>query len=67
VSDVVISRFRDDVDVVGAPAAGHPDVEVFAVQTGSGEEDADVGGGALGAVDGGGPAIVGVFSDIGRR
>ena len=53
------------VDVVLVPAAGHGDVEVLAVQAGAGEGDGDVGGGALGGVDGRGPPVLGVPREVG--
>jgi hypothetical protein len=51
--------------VVGVPAAGHRDVQVLAVQPGPREHDPDVGGGALGAVDRAGPAVLGVLGQVG--
>jgi hypothetical protein len=61
---VVISWSGGEVDVVGLAATGHPDVEVLAVQPGAGEQDSDFGGGAPGAVDGGGPAVVGLPGQV---
>src|ERR1019366_4294638 len=42
----------------------HPDVEVFAVDAGPHQQDADVGGGTLGAVDRASPAVVDVVGEI---
>jgi hypothetical protein len=56
--------FGGEVDVVGVAAAGHADVEMFAVQPGAGEQDSNVGGGALGSVDGGCPAVVGMPGQV---
>jgi hypothetical protein len=53
-----------EVEVVAVAAAGKSDVEVFAVDAGSGEEECVVDGGALGAVDGGCPPVSGVAGDV---
>ena len=62
VTVLVVDRGRD-VRVVFFAAAGESDVEVFAVDPGSDEQDRNVGGGALRAVDGAGPAVL----DMGRN
>lgn len=66
---VVVARcVGGEVGVVGLPAAGHRDVEVLAVHPGPYEHDPDVGGGALGGVDGGGPAVLAVLRElVGRQ
>lgn len=64
VGGLLVGWFCGDVDVVGVAASGHPYVEVFAVQSGAGEQDPDVGRGALGAVDSAGPAIFGVPGQV---
>ena len=56
-----------DVGVVAVPAAAHRDVQVLAVHAGPDQHDPDVGGGALGGVDGGRPAVLGVFGQVGGR
>lgn len=53
-----------DVGVVALPSAGHRDVQVLPIQAGPNQDDADVGGGALGAVDGGGPAVLAVLREV---
>ena len=55
---VVVVDWRREIGVVFFASAGESDVEVFAVDAGSGEQDRDVGGGALRGVDGGGPAVL---------
>ena len=56
-----------DVGVVAVPAAGHRDVQVFAVHPGADQHDPEVGGRALGGVDRGRPAVLGVLGQIRRR
>jgi hypothetical protein len=64
---VVVGGVGSEVDVVGVATTGHADVEVFAVESRAGEQDAEVGGGALGAVDGARPAVGGVLGEVRRR
>ena len=56
--------FGGDVGVVAVPAAGHRDVQVLAVQARPDQNDPDVRGRALGAVDGGGPAVLAVLLEV---
>ena len=63
VSGVVIG-LGDDVHVVGGAAAGHADVEVFAVQAGAGEQIPTSAVAPLGAVDGAGPPVGRVLSQV---
>ncbi len=49
------------------PAAGHRDVQVLTVHPRPDQHDAHIGGGALSGVDGGGPAVLGVLGQVGRR
>jgi hypothetical protein len=64
---IVLLGERCDVRMVLIATAGQPDVKVLAVHTGPDEQDCDVGGGTLGGVDGGGPAVVDVLSHVPRR
>src|SRR5664279_5324279 len=55
------------VDMVLGPAAGDRDVEVLAVQAAAGQDDPDVGGGSLGAVNRGGPPVLAVPGQVPGR
>src|SRR4051794_20579095 len=64
-TDVVLPvRVGGDDGMVGVPAAGHRDVEVFAVEAGPDQHDPEVTGGALRGGDGGGPAVVAVPGQV---
>ncbi len=65
--NVVIDGLADHVDVVRVAPSGHADVEMFAVQSWSSEQDPDVGGRSLGAIDGRCPAVVGMGGEVVTR
>lgn len=62
----VAARVGRDVGVVAFAAAGHRDVEVFPVHAWPDQHEAEVGGGALGGVDGQSPAVLAVLGEVVR-
>jgi len=54
-----------DVGVVAVPAAGHRDVQMLPVHPRADQHDPEVGGRALGGVDRGRPAVLGVLGQVG--
>ena len=63
---VGVGLFGDEVDVVLGPAAGEHRVEQLPVLVSGEDAVHDVGGGALGGVDGGGVAELDMLGDVRR-